>query len=52
LKENNYNIESYDIEFIPENTIQISEKNEGKLERLINAFEEDDDVDEIFHNAD
>ena len=52
LKENNYNVESYDIEFIPENTVKLSEKSEEKLERLINAFEEDDDVDEIFHNAD
>lgn len=46
-----YNIESYDIEFIPENTVELSEKNEEKLEKLINAFEDDEDVDDIFHNA-
>ena len=52
LKEDNYNVENYDIEFIPENTVKLSEKKEEKLEKLINAFEDDDDVDEVFHNAD
>jgi len=51
LQEYNYNIESYDIEFIPSNTIKLSEQVEQKLEKLINTFEEDDDVDEVFHNA-
>lgn len=46
-----YNVESYDIEYIPKNTVKLSEEGEKKLEKLINTFEDDDDVDEVFHNA-
>ncbi len=51
LKKDDYSIESYDIEFIPDNTVKLSEKDEEKLEKLLNAFEEDEDVDHIFHNG-
>jgi len=47
-----YKIESSEIEYIPENTVQLSSKDEEKLEKLLNALEEDDDVDSVYHNAD
>jgi transcriptional/translational regulatory protein YebC/TACO1 len=30
----------------------LSSKDEEKLEKLLNALEEDDDVDSVYHNAD
>ena len=51
LEEKWYKIESSEIEYIPENTIALSEQDEQKLEKIIENLEEDDDVDSIFHNA-
>jgi len=51
LEDKGYKIESSEIEYIPENTINLTEEDEKKLERLIDALEDDDDVDSIFHNA-
>ena len=51
LEEKNYKIESSEIEYIPTNTVSLSKEDEEKLKKLINALEEDDDVDSIFHNA-
>lgn len=46
-----YKIEDADIEFIPENYIDLSEADESKLEKLIDMLEEEDDVDTVYHNA-
>jgi YebC/PmpR family DNA-binding regulatory protein len=51
LEENNYKIESSEIEYVPENTVSLSEQDEEKLQKLIDALEEDDDVDAVYHNA-
>jgi len=51
LEENWYKIDSSEIEYIPQNTVALSEADEEKLQRLIDALEEDDDVDSIYHNA-
>jgi transcriptional/translational regulatory protein YebC/TACO1 len=51
LDNNNYNIENADIEYIPENFIILDETYSLKLEKLIDALEEDDDIDSIYHNA-
>jgi len=37
--------------FIAENTLQLDEKWEEKLQKLIDVLEEDDDVDTVWHNA-
>jgi transcriptional/translational regulatory protein YebC/TACO1 len=51
LEENNYKIESSEIEYIPENTVALSEEDEKKLEKIIDILEDDEDVDSIYHNA-
>jgi len=51
LEEKWYKIESSEIEYIPENTVKLDENGEQKLQKLIDALEEDDDVDSIYHNA-
>jgi YebC/PmpR family DNA-binding regulatory protein len=51
LEKKSFKIESWDIEFIPENYIDISEDEYSKLEKLIESFEDYDDVDTVYHNA-
>lgn len=46
-----YKIESSEIEYVPQNTVQLSQEDEEKLQRLIDALEDDDDVDSVYHNA-
>ena len=52
LEENGYKIESSEIEYVPQNTVSLSEEEEEKLQKLIDALEDDDDVDSVYHNAD
>lgn len=51
LNTKSYKISDYWIEYLPENLIDIDEKIANKLENLIDALNDNDDVDEIFHNA-
>jgi len=51
LEENGYKIESSEIEYVPQNTVSLSEEEEEKLQKLIDALEDDDDVDSVYHNA-
>ena len=51
LFEKSYNIIYSDIEFIPSNYIQLSSENEETFEKLLEALDDDDDIDEIYHNA-
>lgn len=51
LQDKSYKIESAEVEFIAKNTIKLSPEWEEKLERLIDALEDDEDVDSVFHNA-
>ncbi|MBS8121738.1 YebC/PmpR family DNA-binding transcriptional regulator [Candidatus Vampirococcus lugosii] len=50
LKENKYKIEDNGIEYIPQNTIDLDEKGIEKLYRLIDELEDNDDVDQVYHN--
>lgn len=49
--EKKYKVTEADIEFIPENYVNLSDDDAGKLERVIEMLEDDDDVDSVFHNA-
>ena len=51
LESHDRNIEQSDLQFLAENEIALDEASEQKLERLIEALEEDDDVDTVRHNA-
>ncbi len=51
LEENNYHIKSSELDYIPENFVELSEDDERKMMRIIDALEDDDDVDSIYHNA-
>ena len=46
-----YKVESAEIEFIPQNYIQLSQEQEQKLINLIDILEDNEDVDTVFHNA-
>lgn len=45
-----YHITEADIQFIPENTVKLDEENTNKLYALLDALEEDEDVDHVWHN--
>lgn len=45
------NVEDASLQFLAENELALSESDEQKLEKLLDALEDDDDVDEIWHNA-
>jgi len=44
-------IESVDIERIPHTTIDLTEEQKEIIEKLIEKLEEDEDVQNVFHNA-
>ncbi|MFN3403592.1 MAG: YebC/PmpR family DNA-binding transcriptional regulator [Cytophagaceae bacterium] len=50
LEQNNFEIISSDFERIPTNTKELTEEQEAEVEKLIGKFEEDDDVQNVFHN--
>ncbi len=39
-----------DIQFIPENTVKLDEENTNKLYALLEALDDDEDVDHVRHN--
>lgn len=45
-----YHTTEADIQFIPENTVNLNEESTEKLYRLLDALEEDEDVDHVWHN--
>lgn len=45
-----YHMAEADIQFLPENTVKLDEENTEKLYRLLDALEEDEDVDHVRHN--
>ncbi len=45
-----YKIENAELEYLAENTIDIDEQTAEKVQKLIEALEEDDDVDTVYHN--
>ncbi len=42
---------SADLELIPENTVDLTDKDQEKLDKLLEALEALDDVNEVYHNA-
>jgi transcriptional/translational regulatory protein YebC/TACO1 len=44
-------IDSVDIERIPHNTLDLTEEQKEECNKLIEKLEEDEDVQNIFHNA-
>lgn len=50
LEERNISVISSEIEWIPENTISLNEEQAEEVFKLIARVEEDDDVQQVFHN--
>lgn len=46
----NYHITEADIQFIPENMVTLDEENTNRLYTLLDALDEDEDVDHVWHN--
>lgn len=51
LEDNGYKFLSADIEWIPQNTVKIEGDNLIKFNRMIETFEDLDDVQNVYHNA-
>jgi transcriptional/translational regulatory protein YebC/TACO1 len=45
-----YHMLESDIQFIPENTVKLDESNTNKLYTLLDALDDDEDVDHVRHN--
>jgi len=45
-----YHMLESDIQFIPENTVSLNEENTNKLYTLLDALDDDEDVDHVRHN--
>jgi len=50
LEKFNYHMPEADIQFIPENTVKLDEEGKNKLYTLLDALEDDEDVDHVWHN--
>ena len=50
LKEKNYHVIDWALRFLPENTISITGEDEKALESLMEALDEDEDVDSVYAN--
>ncbi|MBO9701221.1 MAG: YebC/PmpR family DNA-binding transcriptional regulator [Sporocytophaga sp.] len=50
LEEKGYEVISSDFERIPTDTKELNEEQEAEIEKLLGKFEEDDDVQNVFHN--
>ena len=46
----NYNIQEADIQYIPNNEINVLDTEKEWLNNLVNALEEDEDVDQVYYN--
>ena len=50
LEENGYEIISSEFERIPHDLKEVTEEQRAQLEKLLDKFEEDEDVQNVFHN--
>ena len=50
LEENGYEIHSAEFERIPHDTKELNDEQRAQIEKLIEKFEEDEDVQNVFHN--
>ncbi|AEH53900.1 YebC/PmpR family DNA-binding transcriptional regulator [Heyndrickxia coagulans] len=51
LEEKGFTFARAEITMVPQNTIALDEAQKEKMERLLDRLEDDDDVKEIYHNA-
>ena len=52
LEQTGFHLKEYELEYLPQNKVALSLQDEEKLIKLIEALEEDDDIDRVYHNAD
>ncbi|MDD3788920.1 MAG: YebC/PmpR family DNA-binding transcriptional regulator [Petrimonas sp.] len=52
LEENGFEIHSAEFERIPHDTKKLNEEQRSQIEKLLEKFEEDEDVQNVFHNMD
>ncbi len=50
LEEKNYEITATEVQYIPNNMKELNEEQQKEIEELIDALEEDDDVQSVYHN--
>lgn len=50
LEKSGYKIERSEISYIPQNEIEVDSEHHGKLEKLIDTLEDNDDVQEVYTN--
>lgn len=50
LEKFHYHMAESDIQFIPGNTVKLNEESRNKLYILLDALEDDEDVDHVRHN--
>ena len=51
LADNNIETEHASITMVPENTIKLTGEDAEKMERFVDALDELDDVQDVYHNA-
>jgi len=51
LEEKGFTFARAEITMVPQNTIALDEAQKEKMERLLDRLEDDDDVQEVYHNA-
>lgn len=52
LEESQVNLLNAELTYLPENTIEVNHEHAEQLNKMIERFEDDDDVQDIYHNAD
>ena len=50
FEDNNFKIENAEIEYVPENRVELPPQEAERAIKTIEALEEDDDVDTVYHN--
>ena len=50
LEENGFEVESAEFERIPNDTKEVTEEQRASIEKLLEKFEDDEDVQNVFHN--
>lgn len=52
LQEEGYKFEQASLTYVPQNTIPVDEETQEAVEKLIEVLEDDEDVNEVYHNGD
>ena len=51
LEEAGYDFLSAEIDLIPQTTVKLSEEDQGKVLKMLDMLEDNDDVQNVYHNA-